>query len=543
MYNFKINRDLSKVIRTIVLTTSIFNNIDSYGSVDHKTPELYSYLQQISGNQSEKSDNFVDIIKNNRQGTYLDIGSGRDTIPNIIQHISHGNIENVRLIAGDLEGKTLAEIAKMYPQLLDLDDKSPLKLSLARMDATEMHKIPDSSVKAINASAVLHEVNSYVPSKTPIDRFFLESIRVLEKNGFLIYRDPTLQSEPDKINDLVLTSDFAKKFATLFLPKFLDTKLTKIVDMHGRSIKPNFDYQNKINFKLYLKNDDNPVNLNFTEFFALPTNAIDFNKNITINGSRRLLSELQRHYILFVKNVYPVNFINENKIIPGTSLLSSTPKLAKNSVESYVKNLGINFNKNMTKMDIDNLKAEKVKIDNITEQGIYIDKIKKIDYSKLVKFFGMYHIPSDLYNISNDKIWLDAKLVPIVYNHFPEIISTNDMPLESLKWLQREGEEYYFYYTTGELLNYLEKFCDYYLKGTDKEGYMLSPASTSAIKYIDRSLYKNVLERDMVQLSESGKKQEFVTSKTIIIFQLNKSDSNTTYTSKTSTKKSIFAYK
>ena len=102
MYNFKINRDLSKVIRTIVLTTSIFNNIDSYGSVDHKTPELYSYLQQISGNQSEKSDNFVDIIKNNRKGTYLDIGSGRDTIPNIIQHISHGNIENVRLIAGDL---------------------------------------------------------------------------------------------------------------------------------------------------------------------------------------------------------------------------------------------------------------------------------------------------------------------------------------------------------------------------------------------------------------------------------------------------------
>jgi len=217
--------------------------------------------------------------------------------------------------------------------------------------------------------------------------------------------------------------------------------------------------------------------------------------------------------------------------------------LAKNSVESYVKNLGINFNKNMTKTDIDNLKAEKVKIDNITEQGIYIDKIKKIDYSKLVKFFGMYHIPSDLYNISNDKIWLDAKLVPIVYNHFPEIISTNDMPLESLKWLQREGEEYYFYYTTGELLNYLEKFCDYYLKGTDKEGYMLSPTSTSAIKYIDRSLYKNVLERDMVQFNESGKKQEFVTSKTIIIFQLNKSDSNTTYTSKTSTKKSIFAYK
>lgn len=522
MYNFSINSNLSKILRTAVLTTSIFANIGSYASVDHKNSELDSYLKQISGNQLEKSDSFIDIIKQNKKGTYLDIGSGRDTIPSIIENITNSNIENVKLIAGDLEGKTLAEIAKMYPMLLDLDDHSPLKLGLAKMDATEMSKISDSSVKAINASAVLHEVNSYVPTKTPIDRFFLESIRVLEKNGFLIYRDPTLQSDPDKINSLVLTSDFAKKFATLFLPKFLDTKLTKMVDMYGKSLKPNFNYHNQFNIKLSLKGDNEPVNLKFTEFFALPSSSVDFSKNITIDAPRRLLSELQRHYILFIKNVYPVNFVDENKIKIGSNLDSITPRLAKNSIESFSNNIGINFRENLTSENLKKLTAEKSKIDKLTINGLYINKLGKVYYNQLVKFFGMHHISGDLYNISNESIWIDAKLSPIIYSYFPEILSKKDIPVESMKWLHREGEEYYFYFTNAELLSYLEKFCNYYLKNTDKEGYVLRPVSSSGIKYADRSLYKSALEKDMVQLNQFGKKQDFITSKTIITFQLHR---------------------
>lgn len=70
------------------------------------------------------------------------------------------------------------------------------------------------------------------------------------------------------------------------------------------------------------------------------------------------------------------------------------------------------------------------------------------------------------------------------------MVTEKDMPIESFNFFHREGEEYYFYFTTEQLLNYLEKFCDYYLKGTSKEGYVLRPASNRAIKYADRDLYK-----------------------------------------------------
>ncbi len=515
---YRIYKNLFRIVKIIIVTLLILNT--AYASVDHKSSELNTYLKQISGNQLEKSDNFINIIKNNKQGTYLDIGSGRDTIPHIIDNISHNNIGNVKLIAADLEYKTLAEIAKMYPTLLDLDDHSSIKLSLTKMDATEMNKIPDNSVKAINASAILHEVYSYVPIKTSIDRFFLESVRVLEKNGFLIYRDPTLQNDPDTINSLVLTSDFAKKFAILFLPKFLDNKLTKMVDMYGKSIKPNFDYQNKLNITLYLKNYSTPINLSFLKFFSLPTKVIDFNQDITIDAPRRLLSELQRHYILFVKDFYPIHFVNEAQIQLGSSLESITPKSAKYCLKAYTKDLGINFDKNLTKEDIAELQLEKTKIDRIVEEGLYIHITKKLNYNKLMEFFGINNISPDLYTISKNSIYVDAKLSPIIYSHFPEMVAGKDMPIESFNFLHREGEEYYFYYTTEQLLSYLEKFCNYYLNGTSKEGYVLRPPSSGAIKYADRSLYKETLGKDMIQFDQLGKKQEFVTTKTIITLQL-----------------------
>ena len=487
----------------------------SFASIDHKNLKLASYLDQISENMDEKS-GIIDIIKNQKSGSYLDIGSGRDTISYIINSLSGENLNEVKLIAADLESKTLAEIAKHHPALaFNFNNSSDISLSLLKMDATEMHQLKDNSITAINASALLHEVNSYVPPKTPIDRFFDESIRVLKKGGFLVYRDPTLQSNPEVINSLSIKNDFAKKFIFIFLPKFLDTKLTQLTDMYGNSIKPSFQYQERVKVIVYLLGQTQPTSLDYQGFFSLKSSDIDFSKDITITAPRRLLSEIQRHYILFVKNVYPIAFVDDKWI--KSDLPDHTPHRAKKVIRNFAKSLGIDYVAKLSKSDLATLTNERKNIDELIKNGVNIYNVKNNDIQSLQKLLTSHDIPTHLYKISPEGIWLDAKLFTILYNSLPHDFKSNNVPIESMIWLTREGEEFYFYFTTEELINYLDKFCDFFLKNTNKEGYVLNPIS---IKYANREVYVDLLERDMVQLDKNNAKQDFVTSKTIITFHL-----------------------
>lgn len=522
MSNFNLTLGNMKKITAYILL--LLNNISfdinsSFASVEHKTTGLESYHNQISENQEEKA-GITEIIKQHKSGTFLDIGSGRDTISYIINSLQGQEIKDVNLIAADLESKALTEIARHHPELyLNLDKNSNLDLSLLKMDATEMHQIKDSSVKAINASAVLHEINSYVPRKTPIDRFFGETIRILEKDGFLVYRDPTLQSNPEVINSLILKNDLAKKFTTIFLPKFLDTNLTQITDMYGNSIKPDFNYKDRFSISLHQIGDNKASTFNYNGFFTLQTSSIDFTKDIIIKAPRRLLSEIQRHYILFVKNVYPVAFIN-NKITVNDNISKHTPEKAKKTINSFAQNLGIDYTKNISKKGLEVLTSEATKLNSLIAKGVVIDNLPSAQMTSLQKLLENHNISTNLYNISDHKIWLDAKLLAIIYNRAANELQNAQLPHGSMQWLGREGEEYYFYYSTEELLNYLVKFCNYYLKGTNKEGYYLAPVSENHIKYASRDVYTELLEKDMLQVDAQHQKQQFVTSKTIITFQL-----------------------
>lgn len=499
---------------SVTVGTFLYPNT-GFSFIDHKNLKLASYLDQISENLDEKA-GIIDIIKTHQSGSYLDIGSGRDTISYIINSLSGENLSEVKLIAADLEDKTLAEIAKHHPALFfNFNHSSDISLSLLKMDATEMHQLKDNSITAINASALLHEVNSYVPPKTPIDRFFDESIRVLKKGGFLVYRDPTLQSNPEVINSLVLKNEFAKKFISIFLPKFLDTKLTQLTDMHGDSIKPNFQYQERLKVTLYLVGQNKPTNLDYQKFFSKKSNDIDFNKDIIITAPRRLLSEIQRHYILFIKNVYPIAFVDDKWV--NCDLPNYTPQRARKVINNFAKSLGIDYCETLSKSDLKTLTTERKKIDDLINNGITIYNIKTDDRKVLQKLLELRGIASHLYKISPESIWLDAKLFTILYGRLPHGFRSANFPTESMIWLTREGEEFYFYFTTEELFSYLEKFCKFFLKNTNKEGYSLNPVQ---IKYATRDLYVNLLERDMVQLDEKSTKQEFITSKTIITFQL-----------------------
>lgn len=515
--NFKFRKIFAGLL---ILSNNMLCDIrSSWATVDHKTPLLNAYLDQISENQEEKA-GILDIIRSQKSGSFLDIGSGRDTISYIINNLPTDDISSVNLIAADIEGKTLAEIAKKYPEFyLNLDRKSNIDLSLVKMDATEMHQIKESSIKAINASALVHEINSYVPSKTPIDRFFGEAIRILEKDGFLVYRDPTLQSDPESINMLDIKNDFAKKFAVLFLPKFLDNKLTLIKDMHGKSIKPEFHYQDRLTVTLSLVGSNKPITLDYDNFLSMQTSSIDFKKDISIKAPRRLLSEIQRHYILFIKNVYPLGFVDGQAINPGKIIASYTPKMAKQVVSSFTKSLKVNYEQKLKTSDVKLLTAESSRIDELMHKGCKI-KLNAAELAFFENLIKEHNISGNLYKIEADNIWLDAKLLTILYNRFNQQLDRHNLPVETMQWLVREGEEFYFYFTTQQLLDYLHKFCQFYLKGTSKEGCVLAPVSDQHIKYASRELYNELLDRDMLQLNSEQEKQEFVTTKTIITFQL-----------------------
>ncbi len=517
MQNLKQNNIKIKKIfgcSLIIFSTFIYPR-SSLGSIDHKNLKLASYLDQISENLEEKA-GIIDIIKTHKSGSYLDIGSGRDTISYIISSLAGEDVSQVNLIAADLESKTLAEIAKHHPELFfNFNKSSDINLSLLKMDATEMHQLKDNSITAINASALLHEVNSYVPPKTPIDRFFGESIRVLKKEGFLVYRDPTLQSHPEVINSLILKNDFAKKFVSIFLPKFLDTKITQLTDMYGNSIKPNFHYQKGLKITLYLVGQSKPTSLDYQNFVAIKSSDIDFNKDIIITAPRRLLSEIQRHYILFVKDVYPIAFVDDK--LTKYDLADHTPDKAKKVVNNFAKSVGIDYNTKLCASDLKTLTAERKKIDDLINNGVIIKSTKTKELKSLQKFLVSQDTPINLYRILPEGVWLDAKLFAILYSRLPHDSSSDNLPIESMIWLTREGEEFYFYFTADELINYLHKFCSFFLKDTNKEGYLLNPVH---IKYATRDLYANLLDRDMVQLDENNIKQEVITSKTIITFQL-----------------------
>lgn len=331
----------------------------------------------------------------------------------------------------------------------------------------------------------------------------------------MVYRDPTLQSNPEDINSLIIKNDFAKKFISLFLPKLLDTKLTQLTDMYENSIKPNFHYQEKVGFTLYLVGQNKPTNLSYHNFFSIKSTDVDFNKDIIITAPRRLLSEIQRHYILFVKDVYPIAFVDDKFV--NCDLAKHTPERAKKTVNSFAKSLGIDFSTKLSTSDLKKLTNERAKIDDLINNGVIIKNTESRDVKLLKKLLESRDISTHLYRILPEGIWLDAKLFTILYNRLQKSVWPNNLPIESMIWLTREGEEFYFYFTAEELINYLHKFCSFFLKDTNKEGYLLNPVQ---IKHATRDLYVNLLEKDMIQLDDNNTKQPFITSKTIITFQL-----------------------
>ncbi|MGM0440070.1 MAG: hypothetical protein ACQEP8_03035 [Chlamydiota bacterium] len=499
----------------------------SHNQASHKRENLDNYLDNIGSNLEEKT-HIISYMRKNLGGNYLEIGTGGDTISYILKSLPKDYRGTV--IASDVDQEILDAIPKRHPELQEyLDGSASSSLVLMKLDATQMGAIKNNSLSGINASAIAHEIVSYVPPRTALSQFFIESARSLEKNGVFIYRDPATQDNPAEINTLMLENPIAKRFAILFFSRFLDRNYTHITDMQGACAKPDFKYVESLRIYASINGKVSQEVLGYYDFLEKPSSSFNFSAPLSIQAPRRLLNEFQRHYVLFLKDVFPQAFSSAKALQTGKNILRETPVLAHKVLLEKIDSLNLNFNDDSLSSEEHSLfiKEHKNLEELIAKGSIWQGKdINAVD--DLNQYLKDHKASPTLYSIvDSDRIWLDAKLNAILYRGKNqgimkrlELLDSDDFPDESLDWLQREGDEHYFYYDLSEFLAFLLQLSDYYFPLIGKEGYIFAPIDSDAIYSLSRELYQETLERDMCQFNMCGQNQEFVTDKRVLHLQL-----------------------
>jgi ubiquinone/menaquinone biosynthesis C-methylase UbiE len=178
----------------------------------HKSENYESYSELIGDNQNEKTIPSY-MLEKFPQGRFIDIGGGPDTAAVLMEKMT----EKQELTLVDLEPYTFKILVTKHPELkkfLYKGEKKLLKLKLA--DATDL-PFNDSIYNIVNASSVVHEINSYSGGIDGINQFFAESARILKPEGFLVYRDPTLEEDYDKIVTLTPKTQLSFAFHDFYL--------------------------------------------------------------------------------------------------------------------------------------------------------------------------------------------------------------------------------------------------------------------------------------------------------------------------------------
>lgn len=515
----------------LCLSTTAYTESRDNGSVEHKNADINSYLNEISEEQEEKTQILEHILENSK-GTYVDLGTGGDSIAHILNSIP--NNLPIKIIGSDIDPAILQSIPNRHPEIepyLNQKDSGKLQLNLIRMDATNMAPLKDSSIAGISASALTHEIFSYVPTKSSLDQFFIEIVRVLKQEGVFIYRDPKWDDNPQQDCLVILKDQLAKFFTVLFLPRFLDRTFSERLDYRNQCIKPTLYEQSHIRINFYAKGSNRTKKVKLEEFINTPLNTVDFTRNISIEAPRGLISEIQRHYILFLKNIFITDLIDKNFFDRETINIDNLPSQEKTIFKYFINK------KNISGSIIDTssetfltILLEKERLYSFIEKGLSADILDKEKVISFCKDLYSKGINQNLIYIKNNKLWADTKIALLLFQNINsgiyELLDKNNinLPLQVLEWMKREGEEFYFYKTTDELITYVGQLTKYYLMGTDKEGYILCPISPLAIKTVSRDLYKTIVDTHMNVIDIDGNQQNIIFDKNIIHFKLIKKE-------------------
>ncbi len=514
---------LNRLKKPLLLLSICLSMTLLQANVEHKEEYIDVYLSNISKSMDEKTE-LLEHIKRNPDGRFIDIGTGGDSIVIMAEQLP----KNARptLIAADIDPLVLASIRKRRPEVERfIDSKTGPSIELLTMSATDMSCITDNSLSGISASALAHEVHSYTPIKGGLDQFLWEVCRTLEKNGVFIYRDPKWVDDPETQSILTIRSEIGKYYASLFLIKFLDRKFSLIRDYKNACCKPEIYSSADVKMTIYLKNAQKSLQITFEEFLKMPSTAIDYARSFSIEAPKGLLAELQRHYLMYLKNYYPVGLFDFNQFQNALDL-SILSQEHRELIDAYALKQHASVTDNRIEADqFPRLFKELDTLRKIFSQAYTISTSNNPEVLTFANVLLKDGIDRNLLHITDDQtLAIDPKVLTLLFRgkdqNIFRYLGMAGLPLDLLEHLKMEGEEHYFYKTTDELITYVGQYSRYILKDSPKNRYCLAPIDAEYVKEASRELYQAVLEKDMPVIDQHGIVQAPVTEKNIIHFQL-----------------------
>jgi hypothetical protein len=179
----------------------------------------------------------------------------------------------------------------------------------------------------------------------------------------------------------------------------------------------------------------------------------------------------------------------------------------------------------MQKMELEQAIAKKMQA---LEFGIplhFSSKIKESQLRSLLKQYG-FSPGSYMIALNNGDSLLDYRIFGIFYDEInQQFFDCFNGPVdkaeeEHAKWLKREGEEFYVYYSADELISNVAKITLTEL--TDEHGnkvmFVLCPLSEKHNKFIDRLCYTDILRSSLEVCDKLGYEAEVKDGKRVVHF-------------------------
>lgn len=521
---------MKKIINYFLLFTTIssISNIyckNEYNSVEHKNSQLNLYLDLIRYNCNEKI-GILPYILEKSKGTYLEIGTGGDPVAKMLDKIP--STSDISIIASDIDEDVLKSLPIRNPKLQKyIDAQSGPKLELQKLNAIDMGIFEDNFFSGINASSVVHEIFSYENGFEGIEKFFKEAFRTLKPRGVLVYRDPEGVRNNKSIVSVNLQNKSLRLFFHIFIYKFLDKKGSFL----GKTERKVQVYSpEEIIFHIYKKNELDIINLTYNQYLEIPSYDIDFYRNYKVTLPFGLYRELARHYLTYLHQCNPLSFIKSTPDVNSDlyniyyfshSTSDKVNKFLKEYNEHIVDGKINNEQKNMIERTID----ENTKV---LEFGIplhFTSKLKEIQLRNLLKKHG-FTPENYIIALNNNSCLLDYRIFGIFYDEISEQIFDrfngliNKKDEVHAKWLKREGEEFYFYYSDDELISNAAKATITESKNEkgEKEVFVLCPLSKKHNKFVHRICYTELLRSSLNVNDSLGYPIEVKDGKRVIHF-------------------------
>lgn len=467
--------------------------------VAHKSPNLERYLEAISGNMSEKTE-ILEHINRRKGGTYLEVGTGGDSISAILRSLPDG--VHIHLIGIDADPEVLNELLRRHPYIPDLVDQKSSELELLPIDATDMTSFPPEVFDGVNASALVHEIFSYADKFEGVRHFIRETTRVLKPEGVLVYRDPELMHPLERV-EMKVTDKTLKAFSLIYLMRAAVDDNSRMDESHINLNRLDSLYDTEsLTVALTLKGDDITTSFRgITSLMTIDFRDVDFGKDITITCENGLAKEIQRHFLTFHQcspygNIHIHNTQNSHiitEVSPGTN----------ERFEDFVMSRGISakLNSPLTEEAFEEIKRNIDDVFAFLFEGteIYLTDSTIKDIRDLLSILNIDE-SKFFYDIGDTTSIVDTKLLSLLYS---KLSDANAITLESFSdsvvanffsYIQQEAQELYFYLTPDEII----ALCAY--ESMKSQDYILVPLSFEPPynKSSRRQHYESYLESTVV---------------------------------------------